>query len=229
MERAQEVLAAGVVDRRLASDRRVGHPRGGRRNGVPGDAAQEDGGREPRDVGGDSPADRHDGVVPPHARRERGIGDGLDRGEGLGGLAVGDREVEQWRRRQRRADPLGPGPRGGGADQQEAAGGRREVPARGVEQPRADPDRARRVIFSAADGDPLRLVPGVRRSGRAHAPVFLGGSSPSSASCSGKTRAGAFVIRSIPEVVLGKAITSRREEAPAAIAQMRSRPSAIPP
>src|SRR5262245_6606842 len=52
---------------------------------------------------------------------------------------------------------------------------------------------------------------------------------PSSRNCFSSTSEGASVIRSVAEAVLGKAMTSRSELAPAMSITMRSRPRAMPP
>src|SRR5262249_8471731 len=117
-------------------------------------------------------------------------------------------------------DRIEPGLRGPRTDEHEAPRRRVEIARRVLEQIGADPGDA--LVRRPADRDPLD-------GPRAHRSRGAGGSRPSAGSCSGKTEAGAFVMRSMPEVVFGNAMTSRSDDAPAAIAQMRSRPRAMPP
>ena len=67
MERADQVLALGDVDRGLAADRGVGHAQQRGRDQDHGDAAQPGRGHESGQVGSRSPADADDAIRPGHA------------------------------------------------------------------------------------------------------------------------------------------------------------------
>src|SRR5262249_3133427 len=145
-----------------------------------------------------------------------------DGGERLGFFPVVERDVGQDPPGERPRDPVARAGGRGRRDDQEAPGGGKEPLPRRVEEARPDPDSrqggTRRRRHHELLGLPARAP---SRSG--------GGASPSSSSCPRGTRAGACVMRSMPEVVFGKAITSRSDVAPAAIAQIRSSPRAMPP
>ena len=94
VEGPDEVLAGAGVDAGLAADRGVDHGQQGGGHVDDADAAQPRRGDEPAEVGGRSPADRHDRVGPGEAGlAERLPAVGRDR-RGLGPLAVGESERE---------------------------------------------------------------------------------------------------------------------------------------
>ena len=87
MERADQILAAGHVDRRLAADRGIdlGEERGRKLDVA--DAAQQDCGRESGKIADHAAAQRDQRIAPFQAEFEASRGQPLQMGEGLGLLA----------------------------------------------------------------------------------------------------------------------------------------------
>ena len=107
MKGADQVLAGRVIDAGLSADRRVRHRAGRRRDGVPGDAAEQDRRRESGDVGDDAAADGDERVVAPQAGGEARASamrrDGVER---LRFFAVVEHDVGEDPTGQRAADPV---------------------------------------------------------------------------------------------------------------------------
>ena len=222
MKGAEQVLPEAVIDAGLASDRGVRHARGRRRHGVPRDAAQEDRGRESRHVRDDASPDGDERVVAAHSRGERGV---RDRAPTVARVFAASRSsiaISQSRpgRRGRRADRLAAPARRRGSGEQETPGGRHEIPRRPGEQALADPDALSRAVRrpGSVPAGPALTARGARAArGRARA------------AAPGRPRRAPSSSGRCPRSSSGNAITSRRDVAPAAIAQIRSRPSAMPP
>jgi len=92
LERADEVLAGGDVDRRFAADRRIDRCQQRRGDLDVIDAAQERGGREPGQVTGDTAAEGDEKVGPGQTPARAEVQDGAHDVERLGRLSRGECE-----------------------------------------------------------------------------------------------------------------------------------------
>ena len=92
VERPDEVLALGQVDPGLAADRRVDLGDERRRHLDEPDAAQVDRGEEPGRVAERAATDRDEDLAAIDPERGQLAGGGLDDGQPLGGLALGQQD-----------------------------------------------------------------------------------------------------------------------------------------
>ena len=243
VEEADGVLPARQVDAGLAADRGVhlGEEGGGHLDEV--DAAEEAAGGEAAEVADAAAAEGDEAAVALAAGGEHLVPQPLGRGDRLRRLAVGHRQrhLPGGARGQRVEGRTVEGGEAGRREEEDGAAGgpAGEVRPRLGERPGADEDRRRAAPASGTSGA-VEPVPEGEMGDRAQEPSA--GSSPgasprcspstaipSSASCRGSTPEGASVIRSVAEVVFGKAMTSRIEAAPASSMTSRSRPRAMPP
>ena len=141
MERPDEVLALRQVDPGLATDRRVDLGDERRRDLDGSDPAEVDGGEEPGRVAKRAPTDGNEHVAALDAEGGELAGSGLDDGQALGGLTLGDHD---------RGDVAATGAKVGGQPFADRA------PGAGL----ADQDRAlgahrRQLVDERLGGDPL--------------------------------------------------------------------------